>query len=185
MKGRIRMSILRTIRLSMALSFKSGTYVAPVARSCSILPWSAYLLSAVVIVGGSVQEIESCSNFGPQRDGKSTVACTQHSRVSNRRFLNSAIHCRQSYIRVWLRETVVLVGDNKDTTLNNQFEVTSCRSFLTLLSTLSVGSRPIGAHGEMHHPAYDRPGRHRYKAKPNPLCRRAETQDTSRRAPPA
>lgn len=41
------MSILRTTRLSMALSFRSGTYVDPTTTCCSTLPCSACLTSVV------------------------------------------------------------------------------------------------------------------------------------------
>lgn len=65
--GRMRMSILRTMRLSMALSFRSGMYVDTVPMSCSALPWSAYFTSVVAIlhsifVAGSTLK---CEREGP------------------------------------------------------------------------------------------------------------------------
>ena len=78
--------------------------------------------------------------------------------------LPTCLHMRR------LSKSVFLVGDNKDTALNSQFEMTVHRSFLALLSTCTVGNRPIGAHGEEHRPADDSPGRHRFMAKPHPLC---------------
>lgn len=39
-KGRMCISIFRTMRLSIALSSKSGTYVELTARFCSAMPWS-------------------------------------------------------------------------------------------------------------------------------------------------
>jgi hypothetical protein len=50
MNGRTHMSILQTMRLSMALWIRSGTYVNPTATSCSTLAWSACLVSVVVMI---------------------------------------------------------------------------------------------------------------------------------------
>jgi hypothetical protein len=51
MNGRIHVSIFRTTRRSMALSFKSGTYVEPTAKSCSTAPLSVCLTFVVVMLG--------------------------------------------------------------------------------------------------------------------------------------
>lgn len=40
MNGRICISIFRTTRLSIALSFRSGMYVESIATFCSAVPWS-------------------------------------------------------------------------------------------------------------------------------------------------
>ena len=74
--------------------------------------------------------------------------------------------------------------DNRDMNLNNCFRWHCVRSFCTLLSTFAVGSRPIAAHGDNYRPTYDRPGRHRSQAEPDPLSIRAEIIKTSRLAPP-
>jgi hypothetical protein len=66
--GRIQVSILRTTRRSMALSFRSGMYVVPTAMSCSIAPCSGSFALVVDILGGYLFGIVATAGIGTQRN---------------------------------------------------------------------------------------------------------------------